>query len=370
MLQTSLLSSTDLADYTWPADELARFNAYMAGSEPLWHPPPDRKDKEARKAYFVAAIKDWIAHCRQRPAMSLHDIQANADRFLVHRVLLDSVANACRALPTADRLLAVLVCDILFSDSSKLKYSDVSAERMGELLSCGERAVRLARERLAERKIMVREKRPGFTDKHWPVINPKFAGEDLHPMWWLDATSDPPAPRGKPSKERISDAGVRADNPGSVRTPLYDNPGSVTPKPRISDADEFSNEFSKREKSGAPANAGSVDSNFEEFWRAFPPGRKQDRRAALDLFRKIVTGKHKTLHASSETLIAAARRYAASKPDPEYTPKPGNWLNGGRWDDDVCGVDADAAKALQEHEERLARLRAEQDAEAADADGS
>ena len=32
-------SSADNIDYVWPADELARFNRYMSGEEPLWEPP-------------------------------------------------------------------------------------------------------------------------------------------------------------------------------------------------------------------------------------------------------------------------------------------------------------------------------------------
>src|SRR5262249_51278453 len=116
MLQSNLLSSSEFADYTWPEDELARFNGYMSGLEPLWKPPkaepPDRNDAEARKAFWIAAINAWIANGRTQSDahMSLRDLQANQDRFLVQRVLLDSVVAACRAFPTADRVLAVLLC--------------------------------------------------------------------------------------------------------------------------------------------------------------------------------------------------------------------------------------------------------------------
>lgn len=77
-----------------------------------------------------------------------------------------------------------------------------------------------------------------------------------------------------------------------------------------------------------------VDQSFEAFWNAFPDGRKQAKGDARDAFRRIVLGKHrKGLRAKAETLIAAAVRYAASKPDPEFTPMPSTWLNGGRWED-------------------------------------
>src|SRR5262249_52949274 len=78
----------------------------------------------------------------------------------------------------------------------------------------------------------------------------------------------------------------------------------------------------------SPADAGSptVALQFEEFWVVFPPGRKKDKGGALVVFAKIITGKH-THRASAATLIDAAKRYAATKPNPEYTPMPTTWLN-------------------------------------------
>jgi hypothetical protein len=38
--------------------------------------------------------------------------------------------------------------------------------------------------------------------------------------------------------------------------------------------------------------------------------------------------------ATAEAIIAAIKRYAATKPDPEYTPAPARWLNEARWLDD------------------------------------
>jgi len=34
-----LKSPTDIDNYVWPEEERARFDAYMAGTEPLWEPP-------------------------------------------------------------------------------------------------------------------------------------------------------------------------------------------------------------------------------------------------------------------------------------------------------------------------------------------
>jgi hypothetical protein len=78
----------------------------------------------------------------------------------------------------------------------------------------------------------------------------------------------------------------------------------------------------------------SVALQFEEFWAAFPRGRKQDKGGALVTFRKVVTGKH-THKASAVTLIEGAKRFATTNPDPKFTPMPTTWLNGGRWMDDL-----------------------------------
>lgn len=71
---------------------------------------------------------------------------------------------------------------------------------------------------------------------------------------------------------------------------------------------------------------------FDEFWEAFPPGRKTDKPKARAKFWAIVRGTAKGLEkAPAETLTQAARNYAASNPDPQFTPMPTTWLNGERW---------------------------------------
>jgi hypothetical protein len=55
----------------WAASEFARYVDYMGKN---WLPPPERghngpppnDNKDGRKAYFVAEIKDWLANRRQR----------------------------------------------------------------------------------------------------------------------------------------------------------------------------------------------------------------------------------------------------------------------------------------------------------------
>lgn len=85
-----------------------------------------------------------------------------------------------------------------------------------------------------------------------------------------------------------------------------------------------------------------IDFRFEEFWSAFPAGRKKGKGKAKTLFRQIARGGHHSLKASAETLIAAAKAYAAAAPDPQFTPMPQTWLAGGRWEDDLEQIAAQA----------------------------
>jgi hypothetical protein len=65
---------------------------------------------------------------------------------------------------------------------------------------------------------------------------------------------------------------------------------------------------------------------FEEFWKVFP--RKVGKGEARKAFRNALK------RASAEEIVAGAKRYAATKPDPEFTKHPGPWLNADRWADE------------------------------------
>jgi hypothetical protein len=71
---------------------------------------------------------------------------------------------------------------------------------------------------------------------------------------------------------------------------------------------------------------------FEEFWKVFP--RKVGKGEARKAFRNALK------RASAEEIVAGAKRYAATKPDPEFTKHPGPWLNADRW------LDEDARKVV------------------------
>jgi hypothetical protein len=68
------------------------------------------------------------------------------------------------------------------------------------------------------------------------------------------------------------------------------------------------------------------ESLFEEFWSVYP--RRVGKGEAKKAFRNALK------RATAEEIIAGAKRYAASKPDPAYTKHPGPWLNADRWADE------------------------------------
>lgn len=79
----------------------------------------------------------------------------------------------------------------------------------------------------------------------------------------------------------------------------------------------------------APKGADDACPVFEQFWRVFPSGRKTDKESARRAFRVAVK------KASAETIIEAAREYAASPTGQgEFVKAPTSWLNGGCWNDD------------------------------------
>ena len=72
-----------------------------------------------------------------------------------------------------------------------------------------------------------------------------------------------------------------------------------------------------------------VGSLFEEFWQAFPRGRKQSKPRAREAFVNALA------KADAPTIIAAAKAYAASDVGRgQYVKMPSTWLNQECWNDD------------------------------------
>jgi hypothetical protein len=67
---------------------------------------------------------------------------------------------------------------------------------------------------------------------------------------------------------------------------------------------------------------------FDEFWGVYP--LKVGKGAARKAYRNALS------RASSDEILAGAKRYAASKPDPKFTAHPTTWLNADRWLDEAA----------------------------------
>lgn len=90
-----------------------------------------------------------------------------------------------------------------------------------------------------------------------------------------------------------------------------------------------------------------IDTQFDEFWRHYPRGRKTAKADARRKFIAIVTGKHKDLRATADQLIAGAMRYAEAIGNHHpYVKMPSTWLNGGCWEDEDLAPPAPQGKGL------------------------
>src|SRR5262245_38962904 len=170
-----------LADYEWPPVELVldHYEACLAAGPiddarasvgRIGHDNPrgaaPRIDKDRRKAYFVAEVRDWIANRRQRQAdyMRPEEIGAAKDRpFLLLRAPLDGVAYCYREDIGADErganfVIGVFMVLTIFSDRD-VGYSTATAPRIAKLLGCSEKSVLRAQGLLVENRVLCREKR-------------------------------------------------------------------------------------------------------------------------------------------------------------------------------------------------------------------
>jgi len=68
---------------------------------------------------------------------------------------------------------------------------------------------------------------------------------------------------------------------------------------------------------------------FQRFWEAYPPGRKQSKAAAMKSWLRAIKV------TDAETIILAAQEYSQSpKGRSRYVQMPTTWLNGHCWEDD------------------------------------
>jgi len=207
----------------WSEDELALLNVYIA-ELPQWtssaaHHNGPPTDKDARKAFLTAEITDFLANRRAREAnyMTPKEIGAAEDRgFLLRRAFIDGLAYfRLEKIGTrrGHHILAVYSNQCCFSLNQKGCIT-VSAHRMAKLLGVGEKTIREDLQVLVEHKLLGCQRDASGDARYWPIINRAYAGQNVHPAWWLDATSTPSKERGRPKNP-----GPLTENSGPLRRP-------------------------------------------------------------------------------------------------------------------------------------------------------
>lgn len=85
-----------------------------------------------------------------------------------------------------------------------------------------------------------------------------------------------------------------------------------------------------------------LELDFAEFWKVYP--RKIAKKGAEAAYQKA-----RKSGVDAERILAGAKRYVASRPNPQFIPHPTSWLNQGRYDDEGDAVlGATAATAVPE----------------------
>jgi hypothetical protein len=89
---------------------------------------------------------------------------------------------------------------------------------------------------------------------------------------------------------------------------------------------------------GRPMVPSKIEELFNHFSAVFPPRRGSDpRKPALDKFMLLV----EKYHIDPQEIIAGARRYADSRPLPEFICQMTTFLNQRRWEQTSYGPASD-----------------------------
>jgi hypothetical protein len=289
-------------------------------------------DLSDRRAIFINEIELWSRNRREVDRLSrerLAGLEGFERLLALRQSLLDNIAFYYEKHGNADAAPGVLALVTYLSDN-KEGCCTLSVERIAAFLSRDPRRIRDAIARLEHARCISVERRAGATSRALPWVHHWFGSSKDPLIWMVDARAPAKVSYATPDANVTPDTGVTPSRDKPLTPPTHTPDTGVTaPLTRVSPNTSNNNTSKETE---------IIDAKFDDFWRAFPEGRKQAKGEARDTFRRIVLGKHRNgLRAKAETLITAAARYAASKPDPEFTPMPTTWLNGGRWEDMPAG---------------------------------
>jgi len=136
---------------------------------------------------------------------------------------------------------------------------------------------------------------------------------------------------------------------------LFDDNGGVNPPVNhwVNGGDKAQKPEARSQKPDKilSLTARQIDLDFEAWWPLFP------RKVGKGQARKAYHASRKNPCVTAEILLAAAKRFAASRAgeDEKFTPHPATWLNGERWLDGA----ASGTAAVIEPDRELSQWRAE-----------
>ena len=83
--------------------------------------------------------------------------------------------------------------------------------------------------------------------------------------------------------------------------------------------------------------ADSSSNGFDQFWDAYPKGRKVGKKAALKAWKKLNPGSALSKHITQAITTQTQRHHFQNQNGDDFIPNPLTWLNQGRWDDEITG---------------------------------
>lgn len=323
MLQTSILPATDFASYGWPADEFARFQAYIASTEPLWQATPSEAKAFVGLDDPLAGLAPWQIY---------HDCIWISDEGTITKLSLICIAQFM------DKNLR----------ASSMSYTQIAAD-------CGFSEATAKRSVKATRGRWLRVE--AGKGRYWPGKGNENLYHGIIPEKWAEELRRRKSKGTVSGDEGIDNAaesinaglsGVAGRHRGVPQTlPGYPT-DTLTPHNTLMKIDPLTPRGENEHGYNLDGECVSLDAAFDAFWQAFPQGRKQGKGKAGDVFRAITTGKNRKRRTTIQEMVDGARRYAATRPDPKYVPLPTTCLNQGRWADDVGKVNVAEAKAQAE----------------------
>jgi hypothetical protein len=325
---------------------------------------------EERKEYINQQITLWVGNLRLDAALTAEELgqySGMQKALLLRNGLLVGAVRHCRLNPLADTRMSILALITFLADNNEgICYLSVS--RMCEIFARSREAITKAIAALEKDGQIGINRKDGMPSCYWPLLPAALAELSANPVWFVDALSTKPKYRlfGSPEEAIEAATADRSSLPDQSRSPdqsripdqyrstILDHHRSRIVDELVKDrrrtgqgsSDSISLTISLPISQTKDASAtdpppdetrSTGEPQFDEFWAVFPPGRKEKKGDARDLFRKIVAGRHKSRHATGAALVEGAKRYAASRlgQDPQYTKMPSTWLNGGCWEDEL-----------------------------------